>query len=403
MSGKTGVLSVTLPPLHPGQREVAQSPGRFKVLAAGRRWGKTRLASALSVAKALEGKVVWWVAPSFPLASIGWRELKALARQIPGSEVKTAERLILVPTRPLGWVQIKSADNPDSLRGEGLDLLIFDECAVALREAWYEALRPALADKKGEALFISTPKGKNWFYELYLRGKDESQEEYRSFRYRTIDNPFIDPKEVLEAERSLPQDVFKQEFEAEFLEDAAGVFRNVHQCLKGDLEPPIEGHFYVIGWDPAKHQDFSVMAVMDVERRHLVCLERLQRVEYEFQLHVLESLSKKYNDATVLMDSTGPGDPILEQARARGLSVEGYHFSALGKRHLIEALAVALEREEVSFPPVAPLLRELSLFEYTLTKTGSLKYQAPEGYTDDCVMALALAYWACRRQGAWVL
>jgi predicted phage terminase large subunit-like protein len=214
-------LRVTLPPLHRRQREVADNPARFKVLACGRRWGKTRLGAALCVMHALKGRRAWWVGPSYPVASIGWRQIKRLAQQIPNTVIRESDRLVTFPGG--GWVQVRSADNPDSLRGEGLDFVVIDECAFIQEEAWTEALRPALSDRLGGAMFISTPKGRNWFWRLWQRGKVDGGE-WASWQLPTTDNPFIDPAEVAAACATLPDNVVAQEYHAEFIEDGASSF-----------------------------------------------------------------------------------------------------------------------------------------------------------------------------------
>ena len=214
-------LDVTLPRLHPGQVEVRDSPARFKVLASGRRWGKTRLATTLCIATAVQGGRAWWVAPTFPIASIGWRLLKTLGRQVPGAEIREVERRIALPGR--GVVQAKSADNPDSLRGEGLDLVVMDEAAFIKEEAWVSSLRPALSDREGAALFISTPRGRNWFYYLWNEGQE--REDWASWRFPTAANPFISPDEIESARQLLPALIFAQEYEAAFTEHFGAMFK----------------------------------------------------------------------------------------------------------------------------------------------------------------------------------
>ncbi len=213
-------LEVTLPALHPGQREVARHPARFKTLACGRRWGKTRLGTALCLAAALSGGRAWWVAPSYKLGAVGWRGIRRLTQQIPGTEISLVNRMATLPTG--GTVQVRSADDPQSLRGEGLDFAVLDECAYMKAEAWREALRPALSDRKGGALFISTPHGLNWFRELWLRGDDDNFPEWASWRFTTYDNPFIDPAEIDAARRGMLDRIFRQEYLADFLEDNPG-------------------------------------------------------------------------------------------------------------------------------------------------------------------------------------
>src|SRR5512137_1426183 len=126
-------MEIKLPPLHPGQSVVRQHPARFKVLSCGRRWGKTRLGTLLCVAGALQGQRWWWVAPSYKMGAVGWRGLSQLARQVPGMGVQTGERML---TYRGGSVQVRSADDPQSLRGEGLDGVVMDECAYIKAEAW---------------------------------------------------------------------------------------------------------------------------------------------------------------------------------------------------------------------------------------------------------------------------
>jgi len=154
------------------------------------------------------------------MAQVGWRGVRLLAAQLPGVEIRQGELMVAVPGG--GTVQIRSADDPQSLRGEGLDYAVLDECAYMKEAAWSEALRPALSDRKGGALFISTPHGLNFFRDLWLRGQDDAYPDWQSWTFKTIDNPFIDPDEIAAARASMPSRIFMQEYEASFLEDNPG-------------------------------------------------------------------------------------------------------------------------------------------------------------------------------------
>lgn len=193
---------------------MAASRARFKVLAAGRRWGKTSLGVTLGLRTGLEGGRAWWVAPTFPLAQVGWRVLKHLSRKIPRVEVREADRMVALPGG--GEIQVKSADNPDSLRGAGLDGVVIDEAAYAKEEAWTESLRPALADRQGWALFISTPDGLNWFHRLYERAGRLAG--WQAWQCPTWENPRIAEEELEHARAQMGELVFRQEFAAEFLD-----------------------------------------------------------------------------------------------------------------------------------------------------------------------------------------
>lgn len=205
---------ITLPYPHPLQVAVLTNPARFKVLACGRRWGKTTMALIWAVERAIRGRLIWWVLPTFPMSTEVWRILKTATNG--AAEKRESERRIEFPGG--GAIQVKSADNPDSLRGAGLDGVVIDEAAmISDAEAWQAALRPALADRQGEALLLSTPKGQNWFYEEWQRGYDAAAyPDYASFHYKTAESLTVPASEIQAAERELPPRVFAQEFEASF-------------------------------------------------------------------------------------------------------------------------------------------------------------------------------------------
>lgn len=204
---------------HPGQRAVHESPARFKVLACGRRWGKTRLGVNECLDVAARGGRAWWVAPSYKMSEVGWRPLSHLASQA-GGEVRKGDRQIALPGG--GTVTVRSADDPNSLRGEGLDFVVLDECAYMQADAWRYALRPALSDRRGRALFISTPHGLNWFRDLWEYARRGEDAEWAAWQFKTADNPYIDPVEIEAARRTLLSRIFRQEYEADFLTDAPG-------------------------------------------------------------------------------------------------------------------------------------------------------------------------------------
>lgn len=211
---------VKLPELHEGQIEVAMSNARFKVLSAGRRWGKTRLGVWLCLEQAWRGKRSWWIAPTYSMALEGWKDLRNIGIEY-GTVVKEGEKTIITPTG--GMVSIKSADNPDRLRGAGLDFVVLDECAFMKPQTWAEVIRPALTEKKGSAFFISTPKGYNFFEKLYSEAN--VLDDWVRFTYPTITNPIIDPAELEMAKQEIGSFLYAQEYEAQFIEASGGLFK----------------------------------------------------------------------------------------------------------------------------------------------------------------------------------
>ena len=234
--------------LHPAQLEIFNSTARFKVVSAGRRFGKSRLAAWILIIKALqsESKDVFYIGPTFQQAKdIMWNMLKELLHGtdlIETTHENTATMKLVNGRR----ISLKGSDRPDTLRGVGLAYVVLDEYASMKVEVWEQIIRPTLSDVKGGALFIGTPAGKNHFYDLYLEA--EKDEDWEAFQYTSIDNPLIDPKEVEVAKRTMSTQAFRQEFEASFVSFTGGIFKN--EWIKYDENEPEEGNF-VIAVDPA--------------------------------------------------------------------------------------------------------------------------------------------------------
>lgn len=383
-------LTITLPNLHSQQRMIWDDPARFQVVSAGRRFGKSRLASLRCVVAAMQGRRAWWVFPSYPMAAVGWRMLKRLAVQIPGAVMREADRLIEFPSG--GVVQIRSADNPDSLRGESLDELIMDEAAFMREEAWTEALRPTLSDRRGRAVFISTPKGRNWFWRAWQLGQS-GDPEWKAWQFPTTSNPFIDPQEVEAARRNLPERIFAQEYLAEFIEDGGGVFRRVTEAATAQPEDvATEGAEYLIGADWGKLNDFTALAVLNTTARRLVYLDRFNQIDYTFQLARLQVLYERFRPVSIIAERNSMGEPLIEQLRRMGLPVQAFATTNQSKASIIEGLSLAFERQELTILDDPVLVGELLAYEMERLPGGLVRYGAPEGMHDDTVMALALAW-----------
>jgi len=205
-------------PLSKAQAKVAKSDKRFRVLITGRRFGKTTLSiRELCKYAAIPKQEVWYVAPSYKMAKgIVWRKLKYKLQDLHWIE-KTNESELYIDLKNGSRISLKGADNYDSLRGVGIDFLILDEFADIDPEAFYEVLRPTLADTKGSAMFVGTPKGTgNWSYDLYNMVKQDSSN-WDSFTFTTIEGGFVPEKEVEEAKQLLDERTFNQEFNASFV------------------------------------------------------------------------------------------------------------------------------------------------------------------------------------------
>ncbi len=395
-------ITIELYTPHAGQKRLHRSQARFRVVACGRRWGKTLACCNEIVKFACErpNTLCAWIAPTYRQSKIAYRLIKAALKDIIAHTSDSELRIEL----PQGSVMMFcSSDNYDALRGNGLHLIIIDECADVAEQAWTEVLRPCLSDTRGKAIFIGTPKGRNFFYRLFLRGQDPMYPDWESFTAPTSSNPYIPPEELVAVKRELPANSYLQEYCAAFLEESAGVFRNIDACVQGELCGPESQYDYVLGWDPAKHQDFSVMTVLNAHTMHVDAWERMNIVDYTVQLDRVHSMATLYNNAPVIMDVSGVGDPLQEQLKMRGLTVEGYLFTNLSKKLLIEELVVSIEQVGVTFPDLPMLIGELRTMEYTLTPSRNIQYSAPPGLHDDTVISLGLVNHAAGRSSGGML
>jgi hypothetical protein len=386
---------------HPGQVEFHFHPARFRVLNCGRRWGKT-VAGANEFIRQIwqqgEGRekigiVGFAVAPTYWHTQRQWTEFFNFCPHELIEEVRRAEHRVILKGKRDVW--FKSADNPDSLRSQGVKVLWVDEGAQIAEEAWNLALRPALMDEKGIAFFTGTPRGHNWYFQLYTRGQDPSQIDYKSWSFPSCTNPYLDPAEIASFARDMPELAYRQEVMAEFLEDVGSVFRGVDRIVKGTFQPPEPHKEYVMGGDLAKLKDFTVLIVLNMDG-HLCAFDRFTQIDWVFQRKRIVQLAQQYN-ARLLIDSSGVGDPVCDELHRENVRVEGYKFTSGTKKDLIENLSMMIESQKLTIPPIPELINELKLCGYKTTPSGNVQYGAPEGYHDDCVTALALAAWQLKR------
>lgn len=229
--------------LLPWQQTVYNSPVRFKVVAAGRRCGKSRLAAWLLIINALQAKSghVFYVAPTQGQArDIMWGLLLELAHPIISSSHVNNMQIKLINGAS---ISLKGSDRPDTMRGVSLKYLVLDEYADMKPSVWEEVLRPALADQKGECLFIGTPKGRNHFYELYKYAELSDDPTYAAWHFTSYDNPLLDPNEIDTAKNSMSSYAFRQEFMASFEALGSEIFKE--QWVKFNNEEPEEGEYYI--------------------------------------------------------------------------------------------------------------------------------------------------------------
>lgn len=379
------------------QRAILDSPARYTVCEASTKVGKTASHIIWIFEQALqcgENHSCWWVAPTVSQAKIAYDRMKI---QITDKSIFTFNETNRVITLITGAkIEFKTAEKPDNLYGDDVYAIVFDEFTRAREEAWF-ALRSTITSTGGKCKFIGNVKGaKNWGHKLAMKAKNGEDKNYEYFKITAYDaadagmmtkdgRPFID--EIEEAKRDLPEAVFKELYLAEASEDGSNPFGLTHirRCIFPLSEHPIE--YY--GIDLAKSVDFTVKIGMD-RVGGTGYFDRFQR-DWKATTESILLLP----DKPTIIDSTGVGDPIVEELQRKRNNTEGLKFTSISKQQLMEGLALSIQNREITFPE-GPIVDELEQFEFEYTRTG-VRYTAPSGVHDDCVMALALAD-KCRKE-----
>ncbi len=368
-------MIIELPKPHINQQKILEAERRFVVVMCGRRFGKSELSQIIIIKEALKGGQVAYITPTYKLAQVFFERLtKTLPFKNNISKLK-----IYCPNE--GSIEFFTGERLDNLRGRKFHLVIIDEAAFIsnLQEGWENSIRPTLTDYEGRAVFLSTPRGKNFFYSLFMK---QGENDWQSFKFSTYDNPHINPREIDEARIQLPEVVFNQEYLADPAENSANPFGNafIKRCIKPISAQPIVCY----GIDLAKSVDFTVIVGLD-NNGNVAYFDRFQ-----LDWHNTKETIKRLPPAPIIVDSTGVGDPILEDLLREGVNIEGLKFTSQSKQQLMEGLASAIQQGRIGFPE-GVIVDELDVFEYQFTANG-VRYSAPSGFHDDCVMALALAW-----------
>ena len=400
------VYKIDFPDLHEAQQTVKDDPARWKILCAGRRFGKSRLGVQLCLEQALDGGRVWWVAPTFAIARVGWRDVVAAASEFPkeaGVNIKIGDMEVTFPSG--GSISVKSADNPQRLRGEGLNYLVMDEAAFVREETWTEVLRPTLTENKGQALFISTPIGMdNWFYHLWE--KADTAEDWARFQYPTVANPIIDPAEVESAREDLGELVFAQEYLAEFISEGAQIFRsswfNYFKQGVGTIwadgkkykESELQRFATVdLAVSTKESADYTVISVFgyhaDDDKLFMLDMFR-ERVEAPDIVPQIERMVGIHNLEWVGIERAGYQLAIVQFARRQGIRIKELRADK-DKRSRALPLSAKMERGLVYFPKNADWVSEVERELLTF----------PIGVHDDIVDTLAYATLAGNKKRKW--
>jgi len=388
-----------------GQVEVLADEHRFQVLRAGRRWGKTKVGARKLLRKAInqDDTLCWWIANSYRNVRRGYAEVvrqlprELLAKPAPAA---TAQELVLQLVTG-SRIEFYSAGNPDALAGAGVDSVVGDEAALWPHgeELWFQLVRPTLMDTGGDALLISTPRGRNWFYRMDMKGKDPHEPDFQSWHFPQSANPYIPTEETEAAREEMPDFMYRQEIMAEYVSSAASIF-DTDGAVVQMVEP--RGHVFV-GIDLGKKQDYTVITACRAEDRMPCHHERFDRLtkwphQKEAIMDALSLIEGTYGvtGVTVAVDTGGPGDVVVDDLEDEGVDIQPVKFTNQWKRQAVRQLAADLAGGRAFILPQQQ--EEFDSYEYEITDSGNYKFEAATGH-DDEVSAKLLEHWELTQSG----
>ena len=383
--------------LRPDQSAIVRHPAKIKVLSMGRRYGKTEMGRTVSMCTANDGGRVAWIVPTFKNGAPLWRGAEASVADLRRDKrVRTNKSERIVEFDNGGFLGLYSDDNIDAIRGEAFHLAVLDEAARIREDSWHAAIEPTLADYDGDAILISTPRGRNWFYRMYAAATGNRQAAWKAPSYH---NPMPTIRSAYRrAKGKLASRIFRQEWDADFIEGGGLVFRNLaaatRPCWTANI---LAAHNYVVGVDWGRAEDWTVITVIDANTRELVYYDRFNQIDYQLQLRRLKAIYQRYQPVVMIGESNSMGEPLITQLQYEGYRVLPFYTTNASKGLIIEDLELALENHGLWIPPDEALRTELESFEMTRLPSGLTRYAAPEGMHDDIVMSLAFAYHGLQR------
>lgn len=350
--------------LHPGQQQLLAERRRMNIAVMGRRWGKTRFGLNRLVASAGRGRPVGWFAPQYKLLDEAYREARRKLGPLIARQDQQQHRLEL---HGGGSVDFWTLESPDAGRGRKYALVVIDEAAMArnLEEAWTAAIRPTLADYQGQAWFLSTPKGNNYFKTLFDRAADDP--DWARWQLPTHGNPFIHPDEIAAMAADLPRLTYQQEVLAEFVDLSGAAVRR--EWLK--IGEPVGAYPCVMGVDLAlstkQDADYSACAVLARDLEGRVFVRDVQRIQAPFHqvLQFIQTMAAKWKPTIIAIESVQYQAAVVQELLrttklpVRGVKPEGDKLTRFqpvlaryeqGLIYHAPGLPRAFEEELLSFP-----------------------------------------------------
>ena len=364
---------------------INQEHYKYYILNIGRQFGKTMLGINQMLYWAInhKGCNIAWVTPIYKQSKKVFDEMEKVTKS---SGLFEYNRSDLTISGFNSQIQFFSGERPDNIRGNTFDYLIVDEMAFTRPELWSEVLSATVLVKGKKVIFISTPKGKNHFYQLSLQPNYDNR--YKYFHYSSYDNPMIDAEDLEERKRSLPKHIFEQEYLAKFIDNASGLFKNVDSCV---IKPAERTQKLFGGLDIGRADDYTVLTILN-KSYQMVYVQRWRQQGWSKIIDEVATKIREYN-AEIFVEVNNQGDVFFEMLQNKVYNnVQPYVTTTATKPIMIEDLAVHFENKDIGILNENWLVDELNAFTYIYNeKTRRVQYGAPQGIHDDGVMSLALA------------
>jgi len=355
-------VTITLPRQHEGQQTITREARRFNAIVCGRRWGKSTYGIDRCVTPDVLAYPVGWFSPTYKMLLEVWREavrvLKPIASRVSASDHR-------IENIAGGVLEFWSLDNPDAARGRKYRRNVVDEAAMVpvLMDVWQYVLRPTLVDYSGDAFFLSTPKGRDGFWQMYQWGQDPTQIEWASWQMPSNANPRIKQSELDAMRDTMPERAYQQEILALFLADGSSVFRGIEAAATAQRQDgPRGGATYCAGVDWALSNDFSVLTIVDATNRQVVYVDRFNGVDYSLQRERIAAACNRFHVVSVLAEENAMGKPNNDELRRMGLPVRDWTTTNASKAELVERLAADFEQGNIRILPDPVLIAELQAF-----------------------------------------
>jgi len=381
----------------PVHRACNNSESFFITVNAGRQSGKTALSEQQGIYWALnrDKVVVYWVSPTQSQVSKVYKQMLDMLIKTPVIQsYKGGMGDTEIVFKNGSVIKYRSAAQEDTLRGETIDYLIVDEGAFIKESVFNEILIPMLNVRGKKCLVISTPKGKNWFFRQYQRGK-AGDNSYASFKFTSMDNPYSSPEVIQIAKENLPASLFSQEYLGAFL-DSSAIFENVQELACIDvLDKPVVGRSYWMGVDIALKDDYTVVTIID-DKDEVVYYNRFNHVTAPvLKQRVMDDIAT-WKPKKILIEENNQGLPIIDDLKHihKITNIVGFKTTSTSKQTIVNNLINAFSSKKIRVPKDDIYKSELETFTMTISPTGQPKFAAANGFHDDIPMSLSIA-WEC--------